>query len=116
MAGHKPFHELVKKMPAGARARAQERTREMIVEMLLAEIRQCSGVTQKELAATLGMTQPSLSKIESQQDIRVSTLHRLIESLGGTLELIAHFPSGDVRLTQFSNSAGSLSTTATSLE
>jgi len=39
--------------------------------------------------------------LESQSDMQVSTLQRLIEALGGNLELIAHLPEGDVRITQF---------------
>ena len=35
----------------------------------------------------------SLSRIESQDDIQVSTLQRLVRALGGELEIIAHFPA-----------------------
>ena len=101
MAGHKPFSELAAKMSPERQARAKARTKEMLAEMLLSEARQFSGMTQKELAPALGISQPSLSKMESQSDIQVSTLNRLIRSLGGELELIAHLPNGDVRLTQF---------------
>ena len=31
----------------------------------------------------------------------VSTLRRFIEAMGGQLEIIAHFPEGAVRITQF---------------
>ena len=101
MAGHKPFSKLAAKMSPPRRARANERTRTMLAEMVLAELRQQSGKTQKELATALGITQPSLSKMESRHDMQISTLDRLIRSLGGSLELIAHLPGGDVRLTQF---------------
>jgi transcriptional regulator with XRE-family HTH domain len=103
MAGHRPFRELVEKMSPERQARAKAKTQEMLAEMELAEARQFIGMTQKELAAALGITQPSLSKMEGQTDIRVSTLNRFVQSLGGTLELIAHLPSGDFRLTQFTD-------------
>jgi hypothetical protein len=45
--------------------------------------------------------QPSLSKLENQDDMQVSTLRRLIEALGGQLEIIAHLPKGDIRIRQF---------------
>jgi len=54
-----------------------------------------------ELAASLGIKQPTLSRIESQGDMQISTLRRVIEALGGKLEIIAHLPTGDVRLSQF---------------
>ena len=61
-----------------------------MAEMLLAEIRKAVGMTQEELASALGIRQPSLSKLEGQDDMQISTLRRLIEALGGTLEIIAH--------------------------
>jgi len=73
----------------------------MMAEMLLAEIRKNMGLTQEDLAAQLGIKQPTLSKLESQGDMQVSTLQRLIRALGGELELIAHLPGGDIRIRQF---------------
>ena len=95
------FRELEKKMRPESRARVKNRTREMMAEMLLAELRKSAGVTQEELASTLGIKQPTLSRMESQSDMQISTLRRVIESLGGKLEIIAHLPDGDVRLSQF---------------
>jgi predicted transcriptional regulator len=97
----KNFKELEQKMPPKALARAKVRAKEMMAEMLLAEIRKNVGLTQEDLAAQLGIKQPTLSKLESQDDIQVSTLQRLIRALGGELELIAHLPGGDIRIRQF---------------
>lgn len=72
-----------------------------MAEMLLAEIRKEAGFTQEDLAKTMGIKQPSLSKFQSQDDIQISTLQRLIQALGGQLELIAHMPGGDIRISQF---------------
>jgi DNA-binding XRE family transcriptional regulator len=95
------FRELEAKMPPEAVARAHARAKEALAEMLLAEIRKHVGLTQEELAATLGIRQPSLSKLEGQDDMQISTLRRLIEALGGQLEIIAHLPRGDIRISQF---------------
>ncbi len=95
------FKELEAKMSPESRARPDVRTREIIAEMLLAQIRKSVGLTQEDLAAALGITQPSLSKLEGQDDMQISTLRRLIEALGGQLEIIAHLPRGDIRITQF---------------
>ena len=54
---------------------------------------------------SLGIKQPTLSRIESQEDIQVSTLQRLVRALGGELEIIAHLPGRDVRIGQFHESA-----------
>ena len=96
------FRELEAKMPPESLARAKVRAKEMMAEMLLAEIRKNVGLTQEDLAAQLGIKQPTLSKLESQDDMQVSTLQRLIRALGGELELIAHLPGGDIRIRQFS--------------
>jgi transcriptional regulator with XRE-family HTH domain len=99
------FSELEAKMTPERRARAKARAKEMMAEMLLAEIRKLVGRTQEEVAAMLGIKQPSLSKLEAQDDMQISTLRRLIEALGGELELIAHLPGGDIRIRQFEDAA-----------
>ncbi len=97
----KNFRELEKKMGPERAARAKARAREMMAEMLLSEIRQAEGLTQEELAAILGVKQPTLSRMESQDDMQVSTLQRLVQALGGELEIIAHMPNGVIRIRQF---------------
>lgn len=88
-------------MSQESRIRAQGRAKEMMAEMLLAEVRKAVGFTQADLAAALGIKQPTLSRLESQDDMQISTLRRLIQALGGELEIIAHLPGGDIRLSQF---------------
>ena len=95
------FRELEKKMPAASRARAEQKAKKILAEMLLAELRKLAGLTQEDLAAAMGITQPSLSKLENQDDMQISTLRRLIEALGGQLEIIAHLPGGDISVRQF---------------
>jgi len=97
----KKFENLEKQMDPKRLARATAKAKEVMAEMLLAEIRKETGFTQKDIAKTIGIKQPSLSKLESQDDIQVSTLQRLIQALGGQLELIAHMPGGDIRISQF---------------
>jgi hypothetical protein len=56
-------------------------------------------------SAALGIKQPSLSRLESQHDMQVSTLQRLVKALGGEVELIAHLPGGTIRIRQFEDVA-----------
>ena len=95
------FDELRRGMSSERLARNRAAADAMMVEMLLSEIRREAGLTQVEVAGTLGIKQPSLSKLESQEDMQISTLRRIIGALGGELELIAHLPGMSVRLTQF---------------
>ena len=99
------FKTLEAKMRPEARARAKARAKDMMAEMLLSEIRQAAGLTQAELAEALGIKQPSLSRLESQHDMQISTLERLIHALGGELEIVARLPTGTIRITQFGDAA-----------
>ena len=101
MAGHRKFSTLREKMTAAQRERAQTRVKELQTEMLLSELRKFAGQTQQGLADELGVSQPCLSRMENQSDMQIGTLGRIVESLGGRLELIARMPAGDVVLTQF---------------
>lgn len=95
------FEKLRQKMTPEQRAKSNARVKEIMAEMLVAEIRKEAGFTQEDIAGKLGVKQPSLSKLESQDDMQISTLQRLIHALGGQLELIAHMPGGDIRISQF---------------
>jgi transcriptional regulator with XRE-family HTH domain len=95
------FDKLKKDMKPGNLRKARAKAKEMMAEMLLAEIRKEAGFTQEDIARALKIKQPSLSKLESQDDMQISTLQRLIQALGGHLELIAHMPGGDIQIRQF---------------
>jgi transcriptional regulator with XRE-family HTH domain len=99
------FKELEAGMRPESLARAKTQAKEMMAEMLLSEIRRTAGLTQEELAASLGIKQPSLSRLEAQDDMQISTLQRLVAALGGQLEIIAHLPGGAIRITQFEDAA-----------
>lgn len=69
--------------------------------MLLSEMRRHAGMTQQQLAKALRIKQPTLSGIESQDDMQISTLQRIVHALGGELDIIATLPGGRVALSQF---------------
>jgi DNA-binding XRE family transcriptional regulator len=102
---HHPFSKLREKMTPAQRARVDALEKQMLAEMLLAEIRHAVGMTQTELAEILGVRQPTLSRLESQHDMQISTLQRLIRALGGELEIVAHLPNGTIRVRQFDDAA-----------
>ncbi len=99
------FRELEAGMRPESLARAKSHAEEMMADMLLGEIRKAVGLTQEDLAESLGIKQPTLSRLESQGDMQISTLRRLIQALGGELEIIARLPGGVIRLTQFEDAA-----------
>jgi transcriptional regulator with XRE-family HTH domain len=65
------------------------------LEIALHELRERRGVTQEQVAAHLGTSRPNVSRIEREDDVRVSTLQRYVAALGGELELVARFPDGE---------------------
>jgi transcriptional regulator with XRE-family HTH domain len=98
----KSFDALVKRTTTKAvRDRAAARTKELLAELPVADLRQLAGKSQRELAKLLGIKQPSLSKLENQSDIQVSTLQKIVEALGGTLDVVARFPKGSVKISQY---------------
>lgn len=100
----KSFDALARRtMTKKMRERAARRTRELLGEYLLSQIREGRGKSQGELAAALGIKQPSLSKLEKQSDMQISTLRKIVKALGGDLEIVAHFPKGDVRISPFAS-------------
>jgi transcriptional regulator with XRE-family HTH domain len=103
----KPFKTLVAKMSPDAQERAKARTREMLLEMNLQELRlRCAELTQEAVAKLLDVTQAFVSKFERREDVLMSTLYGYVEALGGELEIRAKFPGQpDVRVTQFDNLA-----------
>ena len=72
-----------------ARMEAEERA------YRLREIREEQGVTQKELADRMSLTQPTISALESGDLDRsgLATLKAYVEALGGTVEVTATFGS-----------------------
>ena|SRR5688572_11772207 len=98
----KTFDELVSRtMSKASQKRAAARTKVLLREMFLSELRKATGYSQKALAVKLKMKQPSLSKLENASDIQVTTLQKFVSALGGEVEIVCKFPKGDVRLVQF---------------
>ncbi len=106
MAGHRKFSELRERMPAEHRARMDARTRAMLDELPLQELRLARQLSQETLAESLGIDQSGVSKLERRADLYVSTLRRYVEAMGGSLEIVARFPDGEVRIAGLGEIAG----------
>ncbi len=59
----------------------------------LRALRKIAGKAQADIAAALKIKQPSVSKIEKQADMYLSTLRSYVEAVGGELELLVKLPS-----------------------
>lgn len=94
----KNFNELRNKMSPERLAAVDARVQQMIAEMPLAEVRQAQQLTQEQMAETMGVNQATVSKVERQTDMYLSTLRRFIEAAGGHLRLIASFDDREIEI------------------
>jgi hypothetical protein len=85
-------------MPPISASRFRERGRgthsHRRLELPLAGIRKAGGKTQVDVAEAAGMAQGDVSRLESQEDMMVSTLKRYANALGAEVEIAFTFPNG----------------------
>jgi len=102
----KSFDELARRTMTPAmirqgklRARAYRRQieKKQIIAGLKA-IRAAAGMGQKELAMALGIKQPTVARMETQGDIKLSTLLAFAKAAGGEVELTVKMPHKLVRI------------------
>ncbi len=77
-------------LPKERQQRVEARAMELAT---LKDLRLAAQQTQEQLAATLGVGQDTISRLEKRSDMLQSTLRHYVESMGGKLELVAHFPN-----------------------
>ena len=77
-------------LPKERQQRVEARAMELAT---LKDLRLAAQQTQEQLAATMGVGQDTISRLEKRSDMLLSTLRHYVESMGGKLELVAHFPN-----------------------
>src|SRR5277367_6599172 len=87
------LNQIIAELPPERQERVEARYQELKHEIeSLRELRQIAGKAQLEIAAALNIKQPSVSKIEKQADMYLSTLRSYVEAVGGKLELVVKLP------------------------
>ena len=86
----KKLDDIMAALPKERRQRINARTMELAT---LKDLRQAAQQTQEQLAATLGVGQDTISRLEKRSDMLLSTLRHYVESMGGQLNLVAQFPN-----------------------
>ena len=85
----KTLQELLASRSPESQVRIKQIADEVLLENQLYLIREELEISPKELAETLGIKQPSLSAIENRgNDLKISTMKKYVEAMGGSLELI----------------------------
>ena len=63
----------------------------------LAELRRSLKLSQAGVAARAGVKQAAVARVEGRDDVRLSTLNRIIAAMGGRLVIRVEFPDGASR-------------------
>ncbi len=103
------FSRIVPRLPA--RRRNNECLHEIRQEVTgLRELRMIAGKAQADVATALHIKQPSVSKVENQNDMHLSTLRAYVKAIGGKLELVVRLPGRQVsRVYRLSDALGQAS-------
>ncbi|TRC75789.1 XRE family transcriptional regulator [Mesorhizobium sp. WSM4310] len=88
------LNEFIAALPPEEQSAIDARHQELKQEVEgLRELRQIAGKAQEDVANALNIKQPSVSKIEKQADMYLSTLRSYVEAVGGKLELTVTLPA-----------------------
>lgn len=89
------YRELLAKESPEMQAKVAERIEEVSIQIALGMLRDEFNISQTELAAVMGIKQPSVDRMEqADNDPRLSTLKRYVKALGGELSLAVTLPAG----------------------
>jgi transcriptional regulator with XRE-family HTH domain len=89
----------------GAAERVAEIEDELRLAAGLTALRERAGLSQRELAKRIGVSQPRVAKIEQSRNVTIDVLEQYIRALGGELEVTAFQGSRKIPLLARSASA-----------
>lgn len=98
MSGHRNFSALRDRMTPERRAANEAAAADMNREYVLAQIRREMGVTQTAMAERLDIAQPTYAAFERGDNLRVGTLRRIVDALGGVLKIEVQIDGRDFPL------------------
>ncbi len=76
--------------------KVETRTEELVKQhLILKEIREHAGLTQKEVAKGFGVSQANISQLEKRNDPNLSLLQEYVGLLGGKLSITVDLPDGE---------------------
>lgn len=103
MSGELTLQRLLRELPPERLEHIENRKNELPYEMALYELRLAIAASRQDLAGELVALQPSIARMGRRCDILIGRLRRLVESMGGSLEVRAHFPDADIIVTNFND-------------
>lgn len=91
----KTLDDLIAERSQESKARIRAMSEKLVLEWGLQQLREELAVSQTDLAAMLDISQPAVAQIERRgNDIKLTTLKRYIEALGGQISLKIEMPDG----------------------
>lgn len=91
----KPLNKLLKKVNPDVVQAATVRAEQEILELRISMLREQLELSQVEMAHRLGISQPSVANLEKRgQEIKLSSLKRYVEAMGGKLTVDVQLPDG----------------------
>lgn len=89
--------QVISSLPKARREAIEKRAKaisEAMVQASLQELRQAAEKTQAQIAASMGLAQNAISQLESRADLRLSTLRRYVDAVGGTVTVVVELKGG----------------------
>ncbi|ECZ1980051.1 TPA: helix-turn-helix domain-containing protein [Citrobacter freundii] len=87
--------EVIASRSPESQARIKEMTDEMVLEVGLQMMREELQLSQKHVAEVMGISQPAVTQLEQRgNELKLATLKRYIEAMGGKLSLDVELPTG----------------------
>ncbi|QCP58257.1 helix-turn-helix domain-containing protein [Pantoea sp. SO10] len=95
------LEELIAQRSPESQERIKSKADQKIMEIRLRQLREELELSQVQLAEKMGISQPAIAAIEARGDeIKLSSLKKYVEALGGKLSLNVELPTGDGRIFQ----------------
>ncbi len=93
----KGFDSLMATLPPERQQHIEARANQTLTAIRLAGLRKQQQVSQTQLAEKMQVSQASISQLENQGDVQLSTLIRYVHALGGKLRIEVDMPDGTLK-------------------
>ena len=91
----KTLNEVIASRSPESQQRIQEVAEEMFLETGLQLLREELQLSQKHVADLMSVSQPTVTQLEQRgNDLKIATLKRYIEAMGGKLSINVELPTG----------------------
>lgn len=91
----KTLNDVIASRSPESQQRIKEMADEMILETGLQMMREELKLSQQAVATIMGISQPAVTQLEQRgNELKIATLKRYIEAIGGKLSLDVELPNG----------------------